>query len=51
VAKYPDEKAIFWVNLRQEPVVYINGAPYTAREPDRWEKDEDGCSGERRGNS
>ena len=33
--KYGDEKNIFWVNLRQEPVVYVNKKPYTAREPDR----------------
>merc|ERR1712168_438977 len=31
--KYGDEKHIFWVNLRQEPVVYVNGKPYTARHP------------------
>merc|ERR1719320_192169 len=31
--KYGDEKHIFWVNLRQEPVVYVNGKPYTARDP------------------
>merc|ERR1712123_156694 len=30
--KYGDEKHIFWVNLRQEPVVYVNGNPYTARD-------------------
>merc|ERR1711953_529603 len=28
-----DEKHIFWVNLRQEPVVYVNGKPFTARDP------------------
>ncbi len=33
--KYGDEKHIFWVNLRQEPVVYVNGKPYTGREPDK----------------
>lgn len=31
--KYGDEKNIFWVNLRQEPVVYVNGKPFTARDP------------------
>merc|ERR1712013_787493 len=31
--KYGDEKHIFWVNLRQEPVVYVNGKLYTARDP------------------
>ena len=33
--KYGDEKNIFWVNLRQEPVVYVNGKPFTAREADK----------------
>merc|ERR1712223_271515 len=31
--KYGDEKIIYWANLRQEPVVYVNGKPYTARDP------------------
>jgi len=31
--KYAEEKNIFWVNLRQEPVVYVNGKPYTGRDP------------------
>merc|ERR1719495_2877250 len=31
--KYGDEKNIFWVNLRQEPVVYVNNKPFTARDP------------------
>ena len=31
--KYGDEKHVFWVNLRQEPVVYVNGKPFTARDP------------------
>merc|ERR1719392_355092 len=31
--KYGDEKHIFWVNLRQEPVIYVNGKPFTARDP------------------
>merc|ERR1712180_424382 len=31
--KYGDEKHIFWVNLRQEPVVYVNNKPFTARDP------------------
>merc|ERR1712106_1183935 len=30
--KYGDEKHIFWVNLRQEPVIYGNGKPFTARD-------------------
>lgn len=33
--KYGDEKNVFWVNLRQEPVVYVNGKPFTARDPAR----------------
>ena len=33
--KYGDEKNIFWVNLRQEPVIYVNGKPFTAREADK----------------
>jgi len=33
--KYGDEKNIFWVNLRQEPVVYVNGKPYSARDPEK----------------
>eukprot|EP00093_Oithona_nana_P002504 02504.XXX_19367_17100_1 [CDS] Oithona nana genome sequencing. len=33
--KYGDEKAIYWVNLRQEPVVYVNGNPYSARDPEK----------------
>merc|ERR1712073_32337 len=31
--RYGDEKHVFWVNLRQEPVVYVNGKPFTARDP------------------
>jgi len=31
--KYADEQHIFWVNLRQEPVVYVNNKPFTARDP------------------
>ena len=34
--KYGDEKIIYWANLRQEPVVYVNGNPYTARDPARF---------------
>ncbi|TRY76868.1 hypothetical protein TCAL_03830 [Tigriopus californicus] len=33
--KYGDEKDVFWVNLRQEPVFYVNGKPYTPRDPER----------------
>merc|ERR1712227_454386 len=31
--KHGDEKHVFWVNLRQEPVIYVNGKPFTARDP------------------
>merc|ERR1712180_553522 len=31
--KYGDEKIIYWANLRHEPVVYVNGKPFTARDP------------------
>lgn len=33
--KYGDEKNIYWVNLRQEPVVYVNGKPFSARDPEK----------------
>jgi hypothetical protein len=33
--KYGDEKNIFWANLRQEPVVYVNGKPFSARDPEK----------------
>ena len=35
--KYGDEKIIYWANLRQEPVVYVNGKPYTARDPAKYD--------------
>eukprot|EP00096_Caligus_rogercresseyi_P006394 TRINITY_DN227_c0_g1_i1.p1 TRINITY_DN227_c0_g1~~TRINITY_DN227_c0_g1_i1.p1 ORF type:complete len:495 (+),score=211.05 TRINITY_DN227_c0_g1_i1:176-1660(+) len=35
IKKYGDEKHIFWVNLRQEPVIYVNGLPFTARDPEK----------------
>ena len=28
---YPDAEHIAWITLREEPVVYINGAPYCLR--------------------
>ena len=34
--KYGDEKIIYWANLRQEPVVYVNGKPFTARDPEKF---------------
>ena len=32
--KKTDNEKIIWINLRQEPIVYINGAPYAARNPE-----------------
>jgi len=32
--KYDEQKAVVWINLRQEPVLYINGKPYSVRETD-----------------
>jgi len=34
VNKFDEQKAVLWVNLRQEAVVYINGKPYSVREKD-----------------
>merc|ERR1719411_201706 len=31
--KYGDEKQFYWANLRQEPVIYVNDRPYSARDP------------------
>ena len=36
IKKYGDEKIIYWANLRQEPVVYANGKPFTARDPEKY---------------
>jgi len=36
--KYASEKQVFWVTLRQEPVVYVNKKPYTARDPNNDDK-------------
>merc|ERR1712038_177176 len=33
--KYGEEKVFYWANLRQEPVVYVNDKPYSARDPDK----------------
>merc|ERR1712038_893083 len=33
--KYPKDGPIIWLNMRQEPVVYINGDPVCARPPDK----------------
>merc|ERR1711887_269328 len=32
---YPKDKKIIWVNMRQEPNVYINGEPVCARPPNK----------------
>jgi len=32
--KYDEQKKVLWVNLRQEPVVYVNGKPYSLRMSD-----------------
>merc|ERR1712133_202283 len=32
---YPKEGKIIWLNLRQEPVVYVNGNPICARPPNK----------------
>lgn len=32
---YPKTNKIIWLNMRQEPVVYINGSPYCARPPNK----------------
>jgi len=35
VNKFDEQKAVLWVNLRQEPAIYINGRPYSVRESDK----------------
>merc|ERR1712025_261117 len=32
--KYNEQKAVVWINLREEPVLYINGKSYSVRETD-----------------
>ena len=34
VKKYDEQKSVLWVNLRQEPVLYVNGTPYSIRSSD-----------------
>jgi len=34
VKKYDEQKHVLWVNVRQEPVIYINGSPYSIRSSD-----------------
>ena len=31
VKKYDEQKHVLWVNVRQEPVIYINGSPFSVR--------------------
>merc|ERR1712080_496093 len=32
---YPKDGPIIWINMRQEPVVYVNGQPICARPPNK----------------
>ena len=32
---YPKDGKIVWINMRQEPIVYVNGAPICARPPNK----------------
>ena len=32
---YPKEGPIIWINMRQEPNVYVNGSPMCARPPNK----------------
>ena len=34
VKKYDEQKNVLWVNVRQEPVIYINGSPFSIRSSD-----------------
>ncbi len=33
--KWPKDGKIVWINMRQEPVVYVNGNPVCARPPNK----------------
>merc|ERR1719242_2671598 len=33
--KYPKDAPIVWINMRQEPIVYVNGEPICARPPNK----------------
>ncbi len=33
--KWPKDGKIIWINMRQEPVIYINGNPLCARPPNK----------------
>jgi hypothetical protein len=30
-SEHPDAQQVIWITLREEPIVYINGAPYCLR--------------------
>jgi len=38
VNKFDEQKAVLWVNTRQEPVLYINGESYSIREKENLQK-------------
>ena len=33
--KWPKDGPILWINMRQEPIVYVNGSPLCARPPNK----------------
>ena len=33
--KWPKDGPIIWLNMRQEPIVYVNGSPCCARPPNK----------------
>ena len=33
--KYPKDGPIIWLNMRQEPIIYVNGNPVCARPPNK----------------
>jgi len=33
--KWPKDGKIIWINMRQEPVIYVNGNPVCARPPNK----------------
>ena len=35
-ADQPASTKLIWYNMRQEPVIYINGTPYAPRDPERF---------------
>ena len=38
VNKFDEQKAVLWINVRQEPVLYVNGESYSVREADKVQK-------------